>query len=67
MSQPDLTSPSRPVGSGQKPKSNVYTGLMGIAAMCLAIACILMIVEINRYAADYGATSGWFGVVTSAK
>ncbi|WP_425396454.1 hypothetical protein [Aeoliella sp.] len=55
------------MASGQKPKSNIYTGLMGVAAMCLAIACILLVIEINRYASDYGATSGWFGVVTSAK
>ncbi|MCO6046990.1 hypothetical protein NG895_24080 [Aeoliella sp. ICT_H6.2] len=67
MSQPDLTSPGRPVASGQKPKSNVYTGLMGMAAICLAIACILLMMDIGQSAEDYGATSGWFGVVTSAK
>lgn len=62
MSQPDLTSQPR-VASGQKAKSSVYTGLMGLAAMCLAIGCLMLIIEINRYATDAGASSGWFGVV----
>ena len=62
MSQPDLTNPSR-MSSAQKAKSTVYTGLMGLAAMCLAVGCILLIIEINRYASDAGVSSGWFGVV----
>lgn len=62
MSQPDLTSQPR-MASGQKAKSNVYTGLMGLAAMCLAIGCILLMIEISRYASDAGVSSGWFGVV----
>jgi hypothetical protein len=65
VSQPDLTSSPRP-GFGPKPKSNIYIGLMGVAAMCLAIGCILLIVEINRSANDAGVAAGWFGVITSA-
>ena len=67
MSQPDLASSNVPRGVVvQKPKSNIYVGLMGVAAMCLAIGCILLIVEINRSAKDAGVAAGWFGVVTSA-
>jgi hypothetical protein len=62
VSQPDFNSPPR-AGVGQKPKSNIYTGLLGVSAMCLAVACLLLIIEINRYAADAGVSSGWFGVI----
>lgn len=63
MSQPDLTSQQPRVISTQKPKSSIYTGMMAVAAMSLAIGCIMLIVEINRYAADAGVSSGWFGVI----
>lgn len=61
MSQPDLI--NQRVVAGQKPKSNVYIGLMGMAAICLAVGCLFLVLEISRYAADAGVTSGWFGVV----
>ncbi|QDU53983.1 hypothetical protein [Aeoliella mucimassa] len=64
MSQPDLTNgPVRTTSSGQKSKATVYTALLGIAAMCLAIGCIMLMIEIGRYASDAGVTSGWFGVI----
>ncbi len=64
MSQPDLTNGNVPRGpSGQKTKATVYTALLGMSAMCLAIACIMLIIEINRYATDAGIDSGWFGVI----
>ncbi len=62
MSQPDLTNQSR-TSMGQKPKSNIYIGLLGMSAMCLALGCLFLIIELNRYAADAGISSGWFGVV----
>ncbi len=62
MSQPDLTNQPR-TAIGQKPKTNVYTGLLGLSAMCLAVACLLLIFEISRYASDAGVSSGWFGVI----
>ena len=62
MSQPDLTNQPR-VATGQKPKSNIYIGLLGMSAICLAVGCIMLIIEINRYATDAGVTSGWFGVI----
>jgi hypothetical protein len=62
VSQPDLTSQPR-AAIGQKPKTNIYIGLLGMSAMCLGVACLLLIIEINRYAADAGVSSGWFGVI----
>lgn len=61
MSQPDLTSQPRTMVV-QKPKSNIYTALLGISAMALFIGCILLAVEISRYAGDAGV-SGWFGAI----
>lgn len=61
MSQPDLTNQPRTMVV-QKPKSNIYTALLGIAAIALAIGCILMAIEISRYASD-ASVSGWFGAI----
>lgn len=62
MSQPDLTNQPR-ASTGQKPKSNIYVGLLGMSAICLAIGCLMLIIEINRYANDAGVSDGWFGVI----
>lgn len=61
MSQPDLTNQPRTMVV-QKPKSNIYTALLGVAALALLVGCILMAVEIGRYATDAGV-SGWFGAI----
>jgi len=46
----------------QKPKSNIYTALLGIAAMALLVGCIFLAIEITRYAGD-ASVSGWFGAI----
>ncbi len=46
----------------QKPKSNIYTALLGVAAIALLIGCLLLAIEISRYAGDAGS-SGWFGAI----
>lgn len=61
MSQPDLTSQPRTMVV-QKPKSNIYTALLCVATMALLIGCILLAVEISRYATD-ASLSGWFGAI----
>ena len=61
MSQPDLTDQPRTMVV-QKPKSNIYTALLGISAIALAIACLLLAIEISRYATD-ASVSGWFGAI----
>lgn len=61
MSQPDLTSQPRTLVV-QKPKSNIYTALLGIAALSLLVGCIFLAIEITRYAAD-ASVSGWFGAI----
>lgn len=64
MSQPDLTNgPAPRAAGGQKSKPSIYTALLGMSAMCLAVACVMLIIEINRYADDAGITTGWFGVI----
>ena len=55
MSQPDLTSPSRGVVV-QRPKSDVYTVMLGIALTAIAIACLLLFLELRRYKGDIKAT-----------
>ncbi len=61
MSQPDLTNQPRGMVV-QKPKSNVYTALLGVATVALLIGCILLAIEISRYAGDAGV-AGWFGAI----
>lgn len=61
MSQPDLTNQPRTMVV-QKPKSNIYTALLGVAALALFIGCVFLILEINRYAGDAGV-SGWYGAI----
>ena len=58
MSRPDSTDARRTM-MVQKPKSNIYTALLGVAAMALLFACLLMVIEINRFAGDVG----WFGAI----
>jgi len=51
VSQPDSKS-TRPTGVlVRKPKTTVYTALLGVAAAALAIGCLLLLLEITRY--DY--------------
>lgn len=68
MSQPDLTSQPRTVVAA-KPKSNIYTALLGIAAIALAVGCIFLLNEVGQHAEDVGQGGyfwEWFGVVKSA-
>lgn len=55
MSQPDLTSPGRGVVV-QRPKSDIYTVLLGIALTAILIACLLLFLELRRYNSDIKAT-----------
>lgn len=55
MSQPDLTSPGRSVVV-QRPKSDVYTIMLGIALTAILIACLLLFLELRRYKGDIKAT-----------
>ncbi|QDU53984.1 hypothetical protein [Aeoliella mucimassa] len=55
MSQPDLE-PTRSMVV-QKPKSNVYTVLLGIAALALAVGCVAMLLEIVNYSGSFGFSS----------
>jgi hypothetical protein len=49
VSQLDSKS-TRPAGILiRKPKSNAYTGLLGIAVVAMAIACLLLYLEMTRY------------------
>ena len=51
MSQLDSKS-TRPAGILiRRPKTTVYTVLMGVALAAITIACLLLILELNRY--DY--------------
>lgn len=53
MSQPDLASSSVPRGVVvQKPKSNIYTALLGVSAGALAMGCLLLYIEIFRFAPE---------------
>lgn len=51
MSQPDLQTKSMVV---QKPRSNVYTTLLGISCLALLIGCLFLLWEIVTYSASYG-------------
>lgn len=60
VSQPDLTSPAAPPGRSvvvQRPKSDVYTVMLGIALLAVVIACVLLWLEFRRYKGDINATS----------
>lgn len=64
MSQPDLINDN--VSQRPRPplaRASVYTALLGMSAMCLAVACILLMVKIGWSAEDAGITTGWFGVI----
>ena len=49
MSQPDLESVSVPSVITKKPQWNIYSVLMIIALVALIMACLFLLLEINRY------------------
>lgn len=56
MSLPDSRSAEPPRGVVvQKPRSNVYTVLLGIALVALIIGCICLYGELNLYKWDFKA------------
>lgn len=55
MSQPDIQPEQQPRSVVvSKPKSDIYTALLGIAALALAFGCVLLFLEVLSYA---GSTS----------
>ena len=51
MSQPDSRS-TEPAGVlVPKPKSNVYTALLGIALAAIMLGCLFLVLEITEYGA----------------
>jgi hypothetical protein len=49
VSQPDSES-TKPGGILiRRPTSNVYTGMLGVAAVSLALGCLFLLLEIMQY------------------
>ncbi|WP_425396453.1 hypothetical protein [Aeoliella sp.] len=49
MSQPETTDQPRSMVV-QKPKSNIYTALLGISLLCLMLACMFLLLAWSQYA-----------------
>lgn len=62
MSQPDLESVSMPSVINKKPVWNIYSVLMIIALICLLMACLFLLLEIQRY--GFGSYKGALSAVT---
>lgn len=43
----------------EKPKSNVFTVLLGISAMALTLACVLLLLEWSQYAGSFSPFDLW--------
>lgn len=49
MSPPNSTS-DKPAGVlVRKPKSSLYTALLGVAVLAIAVGCLFLLLEISRY------------------
>ncbi|MCO6046991.1 hypothetical protein NG895_24085 [Aeoliella sp. ICT_H6.2] len=48
MSQPEISDQPRSMVV-QKPKSNIYTALLGISALALMMACLFLLLEWTVY------------------
>jgi hypothetical protein len=55
VSRPDSTSDAPRGVLVRKPKTTIYTVLLGISAGALAIGCLLLAVEIMQYGSLLGA------------
>ena len=55
MSRPDSTSSSPRGVLVRKPKTTIYTVLLGIAVGALAFGCLLLALELMRYESLFGA------------
>lgn len=55
-----MSTPGYDSGRGvyvEKPKTNIYTVLLALALLALIIACIFLLLEMNRYEFDRRAPS----------
>lgn len=43
----------------EKPKSNVFTVLLGISAMALTLGCVLLLMEWAQYAGSFSPFALW--------
>jgi hypothetical protein len=69
MSQPDLESVSMPSVITKKPQWNIYSVLMIIALISLLMACLFLLLEIQRYGfgSHKGALSAGLTAPTAAQ
>lgn len=51
MSQPNSTSAKPPGILVRKPKTSLFTVLLGIAVAALVLGCLFLLLEISRYGA----------------
>lgn len=58
MSQPEITDQPRSMVV-QKPKSNIYTALLGISALALTLACVFLLLEWVHYAGSFSPFQLW--------
>jgi hypothetical protein len=52
VSQPELADQPRSMVV-QKPKSNVYTALLAISALALAVGCVFMLLGVVKYSQSF--------------
>lgn len=64
MSQPDLESVSMPSVITKKPVWNIYSVLMIVALVSLLMACLFLLLEIQRY--GFGSHKGALSAVMPA-